>query len=57
MTSESDFELRSDGGGDAGSAYGDHGLEMVSQGSQVVELFSTQFHEGLDKSINGRVTG
>lgn len=57
MTGESDFKLRGDSGCDAGSTDGDHGLEMVSERSQVVELFSAQFHDGLDKSINVRVTG
>jgi len=57
MTGKSDFKLRGDSGCDAGSTDGDHGLEMVSERSQVVKLFAAQFHDGLDKSINVRVTG
>ena len=57
MTGESTLEFGSDGGCDTGGAHGDHWLEMVCQRSQVVELFSAQFHGGLNKSINVWVTG
>ena len=57
MTGESAFEFRSDRRRDARGAHGDYRLEVVSQGAQVVELFSAQFHEGLDKLVGDWVTG
>lgn len=57
MTGESTFEFRSDRRRDARGAHGDYRLEVVSQGAQVVELFSAQFHEGLDKLVGDWVTG